>query len=143
MPIVGNILLVPSVSAERSSGAKLFYTRADGARDVTTIVVWKRWSFTIWIPHIRILASPAKDIRAAGPKSVRSWINAYSFARTVIERFMPDCSFHRKLWLKLRVNSGKPAPSTYVLGMVILSEACRRVSVGRNVQRLEAEEPVQ
>jgi hypothetical protein len=63
----------------------------------------------------------------------------------LVERSAVDfCSFHRKLWLKNRVNSGKPAPTLLKVGMVILSEACRRaLFVGRNVQRLEAEEPIQ
>ncbi len=48
--------------------------------------------------------------------------NAFYFGRIVTERFMPDCSFHEKSWLKNRVNSGKPA-SRWMREMVILSQA--------------------
>lgn len=53
----------------------------------------------------------------------------YFFVPIAIEKFTPDCSFHRKLWLKHRVNSGKPAPNVWKSGTVTLSEACRRANV--------------
>ena len=55
-----------------------------------------------------------------------------------------SCSFPSRGGLKNRVNSGKPNEEIPFSSTVILSEACQRgVTVGRNVQRLEVEDPNQ
>jgi len=46
----------------------------------------------------------------------------YADAWITTEKLTQRCSFHRKLWLKHRVNSGNPAPDNF--GMETLSEAC-------------------
>ena len=55
---------------------------------------------------------------------------------------MLGCSFRRKLWLKNRVNSGKPNPSL-LLGVRQGNperSLLKSLNVGRNVQRLETED---
>jgi hypothetical protein len=55
-----------------------------------------------------------------------------------------SCSFPPRGGMKNRVNSGKPKEEIPFSSMVILSEACQRgIVVGRNVQRLEVEDPNQ
>ena len=63
------------------------------------------------------LTSTEKDFGISSKGYTRSWEkiraeleNAYSSAQTVTEKFTPHCSLHGKPWLKLWVNSGKPAP---------------------------------
>jgi|SRR3989338_1441591 len=122
---------------------KRWPTRAAGVRYVAMIGVRTRWSFTISTHHARILESPAGGIHGAGARSVRSWASVLSCAPTAIERFTPGCSFHRKLWLKHRVNSGKPTSGDHARHGNPERSLPKGQRVGRNVQRLEAEEPIQ
>ena len=82
------------------------------------------------------LTSTKKDFGISSKGYTRSWEKIRAeldkcvlLCANSIEKFTPHCSLHGKPWLKLRVNSGKPAPIPQRIGMGILSEACRRVNV--------------
>ncbi len=119
-------------------------TWAGGVPDAVMTDVRRRWRSIISNLPIKTSGFLIKAIPGVGVEFERSFESANSFALTAIVKSMPSCSFPPKGGLKNRVNSGNPKQE----GPVRLYGNPERSLpkgqlVGRNVQRLEVEDPIQ
>jgi hypothetical protein len=127
--IVANISSTLSVNGVKRFAKRQSFIKAAVVRDAGMIGVARRSNSIIWNQRTRILASPARDIPEAGTGRARSLTSAFSCVPIATAKLTQNCSFRGITAVETSGEFREACPESIGFGTVILSEACRRVSV--------------